>query len=91
MTLPTHKPDAVCPKCGRGEIPTTYIVGWNIRCEHTYAPLSALHDGARACCHYYHGEHLHRECRCGYAWAEAVLSPGPTILDESERTRGTTQ
>jgi hypothetical protein len=84
--LPTFKPDATCPKCNHDEIDTHYVVDHEVACQTTYAPLSALSPGARACCHYYDGEHLHRICRrCTYRWAEAVVSPGMTYYDESPR------
>lgn len=77
MTLPTFGRDKLCPKCG-GEASTRYVLRNEWECQTTFAPLWALPEHARPSCHYYNGEHLHRNCRCGYRWAEAVMTLGGT-------------
>jgi hypothetical protein len=74
MTLPTFNRERTCPKCG-GEASVAYVADNEHSCLTSYAPHSALPDYARDVCHYYRGEHLHRRCRCGYTWAEAVMGP----------------
>lgn len=77
MTLPTFNRERACPKCG-GEASVRYVLRNEYECQTTFAPMSALSSGSRPSCHYYTGEHLHRSCRCGYKWAEAVQTIGGT-------------
>jgi len=81
MTLPTFNREKICPKCG-GDASVTYVSSHEFECQYTFAPMSALSPGARPCCHYYNGEHLHRRCNCGYRWAEAVQTIGGTTEAE---------
>lgn len=59
MTLNPFDPEATCPKCGHGDIATTY--------HEEEVPLDP-------CWNRVEGEHHDRYCRrCGYEWCEAVL------------------
>lgn len=63
--LSTYQPAGACPKCGHGDVNTTYH-------PDTHAWTCVLRGDVRRpdCCKL---EHLERTCRrCQYSWAEAV-------------------
>ena len=61
-TMPPFDKDAICPKCGEGNITAVYIptsVCWRLGCAHP---------------DHHYPEHISRTCyRCHYQWREAPL------------------
>jgi hypothetical protein len=74
-SLPPFDQGATCRACGAiGDIGVRWLAHPIYDCQTVYAPESAVGD--QRVCHYWSGEHLHRNCRrCGFKWAEGVVNP----------------